>query len=70
MANTVSGVFNSVGAISRAVYSILRNVGSFEAGEERLDSPGNICSGLFFYGLGGCLAEVGEGIGACLSKPC
>lgn len=68
--NTVSGVFNSVGAITRSVYSILRNVGSFESGEENLTNPGNICSGLFVHGLGGCLAELCEGIGNCCSKPC
>jgi len=70
LSNTVSGVFNSVGAITRAVYSIARNLGSFEAGEERLSRPGNICSGLIFYGLGGCIAEVVEGFGNCFSKPC
>lgn len=66
----MSGVFNSLGAITRAVYSILRNIGSFEAGEERLKDPQNICSGLFVYGLGGCFAEFFEGLGNCCSKPC
>ena len=70
MTNTVSGVFNSIGAITRSMYSILRNVGSFNTGEERLKNPGNICSGLFFYGFGGCLAEFGEGLGNCCTKPC
>ena len=63
-------MFNSVGSITRALYSISRNVGSFDAGEERLSDPDNICSGLIFYGLGGFVAELGEGLVNCFCKPC
>jgi len=67
----VSGCFESIASISRSLYSIVRNVGGYEEGEERLaPGPGNICSGIFMHGFGGCIAEVGEGIISCMSNPC
>jgi hypothetical protein len=67
--NTVSGVFDSASAVTRSVYSILRNCGGFETGEENLKDPQNICSGIFVHGLGGCFIEVGEGLYNCFTKP-
>ena len=62
MANTISGCFDSFAAISRSLYSLVRNVGGYEAGEERLTVPGNICTGACVHGVYGFIAEIGEGV--------
>ena len=67
---SISGCFDSLSSITKALYSIVRNVGGYDAGEERLTRPQNICSGIFVHGVGGCIAEVGEGAYSCVTKPC
>jgi hypothetical protein len=70
VSNTISGTFDSATYVTRAVYSILRNCGRFEEGEEKLTRPSNICSGIWIHGLGGCISEICEGLYSCFTKPC
>jgi hypothetical protein len=42
MSNTVSGTFDSAAAVTKSLYSIFRNCGGYETGEERLKNPKNI----------------------------
>ena len=41
------GSFGSVGKITGSLYSVTRNVGGHEEGEERLVNPDNVFTGVF-----------------------
>jgi len=62
------GSFGSVGKITGSLYSVTRNVGGHEEGEERLVNPDNVFTGVF-HGVKGGVMEVAEGVTGIFTKP-
>lgn len=68
LSNIVSGSFGSVGKVTGSLYGITRSIGGHDTGEENLEKPANLFTGVF-YGVKGGLIEVYDGVTGVVIKP-
>jgi vacuolar protein sorting-associated protein 13A/C len=66
--SVISGSFGSVSKVTGSLYNVLRSVGGHKEGDERLDNPDNLFTGVF-HGVKGGVIELAEGFAGVVLKP-
>ena len=68
LTSAVSGGFGSMAKITGSLYGISRSVGGHEKGEENLEKPAHLFTGIL-YGVKGGVLEIYDGLTGVVIKP-